>query len=130
VLKKPGHKAEHAQRGGSRLKALVYTAFLVIGVAVAFKIVPAYVADYQLKDKMNEQARFAIVNRYSDDQVKDNIFHTIQDLDIPAQRDDVKVHPTNHGLAISVSYTVPVDLWVYKTDLNFSTATEGRDYMK
>ncbi len=110
MLKKHEYKTSHrAQRGEGKLKAFIYTAFLVIGVFVAFKIVPAYVADYQLKDKMNEQARFAIVNRYTDEQIKDNIFHTIQDLDIPAQRDDVKVQPTNHGLEISVNYAVPVD---------------------
>jgi hypothetical protein len=79
---------------------------------------------------MTEQARFAIVNRYTEEQIRDNIFRTIQDLDIPATRDDVKVANTNQGIAITVNYTVPVDLVVYKTDLNFATSTEGRDYMK
>lgn len=112
------------------MKALVYSAFLVAAVFVAFKVVPAYVNDYQLKDKLTEQATFAIVNHYSDDQIKDNIFHTIQDLDIPATRDDVKVEKTGTGLRISVNYAVPVDLMVYKTNLNFATISEGRDYMK
>jgi len=83
-----------------------------------------------LKDKMTEQARFAVVNHYTADQIKDNIYRTIQDLDIPAQRDDVKVEDTNHGILITVNYTVPVDMLVYKTDLNFSTSSEGRDIMK
>ena len=122
--------SRRGQRGEGRLKALVYLAILICGVFTAFKLVPVYVANYQLKDKMTEQARFAIVNRYTEDQIKDNIFRTIQDLDIPATRDDVKVANTNQGLAISVNYTVPVDLVVYKTDLNFATSTEGRDYMK
>lgn len=112
------------------MKALVYSAFLVAAVFVAFKVVPAYVNDYQLKDKMTEQATFAVVNHYSADQIKDNVFHTIQDLDIPATRDDVKVENTGTGLRITVNYSVPVDLMVYKTNLNFATASEGRDYMK
>ncbi len=120
----------HGQQGEGRLKAIVYLAFLIIAVFVAVKVVPAYVANYQLKDKMTEQAKFAIVNRYTEDQIKDNIFHTIQDLDIPATRDDVKVANTNHGIEISVNYTVPVDFVFYKTDLNFDTSSEGRDYMK
>jgi len=70
------------------------------------------------------------VNRYSEDQIRDNIFKTIQDLDIPAKREDVKVVNTNHGIEISVNYTVPVDLMVYKTELNFSPSSEGRDIMK
>ena len=120
----------HGQKGEGRLKAIVYLAFLIIAVFVAVKVVPAYVANYQLKDKMTEQAKFAIVNRYTEDQIKDNIFRTIQDLDIPATRDDVKVANTNHGIEISVNYTVPVDFVFYKTDLNFDTSSEGRDYMK
>jgi hypothetical protein len=122
--------SRRAERGEGRLKGLLYLAFLLIAVFVAIKVVPAYVANYQLKDKMTETAKFAIVNRYTEDQIKDNVFHTIQDLDIPAKRDDVKVANTNHGIEISVDYTVPVDFLVYKTDLDFDTSSEGRDYMK
>jgi hypothetical protein len=129
-VKRKWQASRGGERGEGRLKAVVYLTLLIIGVYVAVKLVPLYVAEYQLKDKMGEQARFAIVNRYTDDQIKDNIFKTIQDLDIPAKRDDVKVANTHNGLMISVEYTVPVDLMVYKTDLTFSPSTEGRDYMK
>lgn len=118
------------QRGAGRLKAICYFAVLILGVYVAIKIVPLYVNDYQLKDKISEQARFAVVNRYTEEQIKENIYRTIQDLDIPAQRDDVKVQATNHGLLISVSYSVPVDFLLYKTELNFSPSSEGRDLLK
>jgi hypothetical protein len=120
----------HNERGEGKLKAIVYTAILIAAVFAAVKTVPSYVAEYQLKDKMSEQARFAIVNRYTDDQIKDNIYRVIQDLDIPAKRDDVKVTATNHGLEISVSYIVPVDFLVYQTDLKFTPTSEGRDIMK
>ena len=124
-------KACRREEGGEgRLKAIIYTAILVIGVFVAFKLVPLYVAQYQLKDKMEEQARFAVVNRYSEDQVRDNIFRVIEDLDIPAKREDIKVPSTTHGISISVDYTVPVDFLVYKTEMNFSSTSEGLDIMK
>jgi hypothetical protein len=122
--------SKKAQRGEGRLKAIIYTVILVGAVYAAFKLVPAYVADYQLKDKMSEQARFAVVNRYTDDQIRDTIFKVIQDLDIPAKREDIKVEQTNHGLRISVNYTVPVDFKVYKTELNFTPSSEGLDILK
>jgi hypothetical protein len=118
------------ERGEGKLKAIIYTAILIIGVYVAIKLVPVYVAEYQLKDKMSEQARFAVVNRYSEDQIKDILYKTVQDLDIPVKRDDIKVTNTSSGLNISVSYTVPVDLMVYKTDLTFSPSSQGIDLMK
>ena len=123
-------KSLRSERGEGRLKAIVYFAILIGAVFVAVKVVPVYVAEYQLKDKITEQARFAVVNRMNDDQIKDSIFRTIQDLDIPAKRDDVKVANTNHGIAISVNYTVPVDFLVYQTELNFSPSSEGIDLMK
>jgi cell division protein FtsL len=120
----------HSQRGEGRLKAIIYLAILIAAVLVAVKVVPVYVAEYQLKDKITEQARFAVANRYTDDQVRDSIFRTIQDLDIPAKKEDVKVAATNHGISISVSYSVPVDFYVYQTELNFSPSSEGIDLMK
>ena len=123
-------KSKHSQRGEGKLKAIIYTVILLAGVYAAIKIVPAYVAEYELKDKMAEQARFAIVNRYSEEQVRDVIFKVVQDLDIPANREDIKVQNTNHGIMISLNYTVPVDFKVYKTELSFSPSSEGRDLLK
>jgi uncharacterized protein DUF4845 len=124
-------KASHrGQRGEGKLKAVIYTVILVVSVYVAFKIVPLYVADYQLKDKMSEQARFAVVNRYSEEQIRDIIFKTVQDLDIPAKREDIKVEHTNHGLRISLNYTAPVDFMVYQTDMSFAPSSEAIDIMK
>lgn len=121
---------QRSQRGEGKLKAIIYTVILVVGVFVAFRLVPLYVNEYQLQDKMNEQAKFAVVNRYSEEQVRDILFKVIQDLDIPATRDDIKLGTTNHGITISVTYTVPVDFFVYKTDITFSPVSEGLDIMK
>jgi len=119
-----------SQRGEGKLKAIIYTVILLTLVFVAVKLVPLYVTEYQLQDKMNEQAKFAVVNRYTEDQIRDILFKVTKDLDIPATRDDIKVSSTNHGLAISISYTVPVDFLVYKTDITFSPTSEGLDIMK
>ena len=39
---------------------------------------------------MQEQARFAVVNRYNEDQIRDNIFKMVQDLEIPVKREQIK----------------------------------------
>ena len=122
--------SKRSQRGDGKLKAIIYTVILVVAVYAAVKIVPIYVAEYELTDKISEQARFAVVNHYSEDQVRDIIYKVIQDLDIPANREDIKVQNTNHGVMISVNYSVPVDFKVYKTELNFSPSSEGRDLLK
>jgi len=122
-------RSRGAQHGGGSAKAIGYTAFLVIAVFVAFKIVPPFASEYQLSAKMDEQARFAVVNRYSEDQIRDAIYKEVQDLDIPAKREDIKVVSTREVVKISLNYTVPVDLLVYSTELHFSPSSENKSIM-
>src|SRR5262249_48118114 len=80
-----------SERGGGTIKAILWSALLVYGAFVAYKIIPAYVAEYQLADKMAEQARFAVVNHYPEEQIRDIVFKTVQELEIPARREDIKI---------------------------------------
>lgn len=115
-----------SERGGAKLKAFIWLAVIVSGVFVAIKTVPAMIAEYQLSDKISEQARFAVVNRYTEEQVRDIVFKEIQDLDIPAKREDIKVVVTPALVKISVDYKVPVDLIFYSTEMHFTPASENK----
>jgi len=114
------------ERGEGRLKAVVVIAVIALAIYSAVKIVPPYFSDYQLSDKMQEQARFAVVNRYTEEQIRDNLFKTVQELEIPAKREDIKVAASNAIVKISLKYTVPVDLFFYHLDLNFSPSSENK----
>jgi hypothetical protein len=124
------HRRDSAHRGSERgvgkLRAVLVTAAVALVIYSAVKIIPSYVSDYQLSDKMQEQARFAVVNRYSEEQIRDNLFKTMQELEIPAKRDDIKVAANNSMVKISLNYTVPVDLFFYHLDLNFSPSSENK----
>ena len=115
-----------SQRGGGTIKAILWTAILVYGAFVAYKILPAYVAEYQLADKMQEQARFSIVNRYNEEQVRDNIYKVVKDLEIPVKREEIKVVSNNDVVKISMDYTIPVDLLVYQLNLHFTPTSENK----
>lgn len=117
------------ERGEGKLKALITTAIILMGIVAAVKIVPAYVANYQLIDKMQEQARFGVVNGYSADQLRDAIYKEVQDLGIPADKDDIKVMASSQVVKISLDYTVPIDLYVYKTQLHFSPEAENKNIL-
>src|SRR6476646_5927257 len=91
-----------SQRGGGTIKAILWTVILCYGAFVAYRIIPAYVAEYQLSDKMQETARFGIVNHYSEDQIRDTIYKTVQDLEIPAKKEAIKVTSTQSVVRISL----------------------------
>jgi hypothetical protein len=115
-----------SERGEGKLKGIIIAALVVLAIYSAFKILPAYVNDYQLSDKMQEQARFALVNRFTEEQIRENIFKIVQDLDIPAKREDIKIISNNSVVKISMDYTVPVDLLMVHMDLHFTPSSENK----
>jgi hypothetical protein len=121
--------SRRSERGEGTVKAILWTVLLVYGAFAAYRIIPAYVTEYQLADKMQEQARFAIVNRYQEDQIRDTIFKTVQDLDIPVKREEIKIVATQTVVRISLEYTIPVDLLVYHMDLHFTPSSENKSIM-
>ena len=114
------------ERGAGKLKAVIYLAILVFIIYSAVKIVPIYVSNYQLSDKMQEEARFAVVNRRTEEQIRDNIFKVVQELEIPVKRETIMVTASNSVVKISMEYTVPVDLLFYHMDLHFSPSSENK----
>lgn len=118
--------SRRSQLGAARLKAVLWTAAVVFGVYAAYKIIPVYIAEYQLADKMQEEARFAVVNRYSEDQIRDTIYRETQDLEIPAKKEDIKVLASVSVVRISLDYTVPVDLLFYRMQLHFTPSSENK----
>ncbi len=115
------------ERGGARLRAIVW--LLILGAAgyVAFKVVPVYLANYQLEDRMQSEARYSVVNHRTDDNLRDIIYREIQDQDIPADREDIKIlENTQRAVRLSVDYTVNIDLKVYQLHLHFNPTAENR----
>ena len=120
----PAHRC--LERGEGKLKSIIIVVVIVLVIYAAVKLIPPYVNDYQLSDKMQEQARFAVVNRYTEEQIRENIYKAVQDLEIPAKREDIKVVSTNSVVKISLEYTVPVDLLTYHMELHFSPSSENK----
>ena len=120
---------DRAQRGEGRFKAIAYTAIVVFGVFSAFKLLPPYIAEYQLADKMQDQARFGVVNHFTEEQIRETIFKEAQDLDVPIKKEDIKVLASPSVVRISLDYTVPIDLLVYKMDLHFTPSSENKSLL-
>ncbi len=115
-----------SELGEGKLKAVVVTAALLLFIYSAVKVVPPYVQNYQLQDKMQEQARFAVVNHYTEEQVRETIYKEVQELDIPVKREEIKIVANMSVVKISLDYTVPIDLLFYHLDLHFSPTSENK----
>jgi len=116
----------NSQQGGSKFSSIMMLLILAAMAFAAFKIVPSYFADYQLQDSMTTEARFALVNRKAPNDVQDDIWKKVQELGIPAKKDDIQVISDQGLVQISISYTVPVDLIVFHHDLVFHDQKDNK----
>jgi len=126
VTKQGQLRSVAGERGEGKFKAILVTAILLFIAYAAFKMVPPYVDEYQLNDTMQETAKFASVTRSNEEQIRATVFRKIEELGIPAKKEDVKVTAVNGRVSISLDYTVPIDLTVYKFDLHFTPSTSNK----
>lgn len=116
----------NTQRGEGRLKTIVSLAIVAAIIFLAFKIIPIYVDNYELEDAMKSEARFAAVNRKSPDDVRDAVYRKIQELRIPARREDIRIEQVGTtGLRITVTYTVIIDFTVYQWKKEMSASGDN-----
>jgi hypothetical protein len=113
------HPVRPGERGGSKLNTIL--TLLIVGFLIfcGAKIVPAFFANYQLQDSMDTEARFAISNHKGEEEIREDIWKKVQELDIPAKRENIKVNNEQRTVSIALDYTVPVDLRVYQFNLEF-----------
>lgn len=115
------------QQGEGRLKTIFWLFFLVAFVYLAFKVVPAFVNNYELKDAMKIEARFASVSRRSENEMRDNIYKKIRELELPASREAIRITSTGlYNVQIDLEYTVNVELPGYVLKLNFKPSVDSR----
>jgi len=122
-MREPAHISRNrfrcGQAGGSRLKAIVWTAILAAFVYVCIRVVPLYMDDFQFRDTMQTVARFASVNRESPDQVRKKLLQEAEKAEMPIRPQDIKIVSRGGRIDIEVNYSVTVDLLVYEWTLNF-----------
>jgi hypothetical protein len=107
------------ERGGSKLNTVLTLLILGFLIFTGVKIVPAMFAKFQLQDAMETESRFAIVNHKGEEEIREDVWKKMQELGIPATREAIRVTVAQRDVTISVDYTVPVDLQVYKFNLEF-----------
>jgi len=110
--------SQNGERGGSKLNFLITVLVLGAMVFAGVKIVPVYVANYQLQDSMQTEARFALSSypKKSTEDMRDDIFKKMQELGVPGKKEDIKVFvdAASGNVDLGLDYTVLIDLKVYQ----------------
>ncbi len=115
-----------SQRGGAGVKLFLLLVLLGSMIFVGIKVLPIYVNNYQMQDAIESEARFAIGNRLGAKDIRDNIWKKVNEIGVPADQENLKITANQGSIQISLDYSVPVDLLVYKFTLDFHDHADNR----
>lgn len=91
---------------------------------VGFKVADPHIKYWQLKDEMNQAARFA--STLSDEEIRRRIVAEVRRLNLPEQAEQVGVHrQPGRSVVIWLEYTVTVDLPKFDQEFTFRPVAEA-----
>jgi hypothetical protein len=110
---------------------------LVFGVAifglvglVCFKLIPPYFANYELEDAIKTESVQATYSTRTEEDIREAVIKQARNYDIALTPKQVKVTRVggfgNGSLNIEAEYSVPVDLPLYSTTLDFHPSSKNK----
>src|SRR5262245_27957486 len=107
-----------AERGEGNLGCIIWVALLLIGVLLAWKMIPVKMSSAELYDYMDELARFSAGKEPPED-IKKKLLARASELRIPLDKEHVFVERNGDRIRMSVDYTVPVEFPGYTYNWHF-----------
>lgn len=114
-----------SQRGGAGLKFLIVLVIFGLMGYAGFKIVPAYVNNYQLQDACESESRLFAAHQKTEDKVRESVWATVQSLSVPIKQDDIKVDIVGKSARVSIQYSITVNLFGFDYTMNFNPTGES-----
>lgn len=105
------------------VKALLGLAVLAAVVLFLVGVAPPYFANYQFKDDVAQEARFANVSNppKSDEDMRNNLMRKAREYEIPIKQEQIQITRQGSEVLISIPYTVEVKFLTgqtYKLEFN------------
>ena len=92
------------------VKALLGLAVLVGVVLFLVGVAPPYFANYQFKDDVIQEARFANISNppKTDEDIRNNLMRKAKEYEIPIKSEQIQINRQGSDILISIPYTVDV----------------------
>jgi hypothetical protein len=117
----PATRVRNGQRGGAKIRALIWTAILLFFVFVCFKVVPPYYSNYEFEDWLKTQVPFLMVNHTTDEGLTGVIIKELKNDGVTITKDNIKIIQNNsQGINVQITYDVHCDLMIYQLTLHFT----------
>ena len=125
ILPSAPRSRPNSERGAGLFKLLVVLAIFGLIGYVGFKIVPAYVNNYQLEDACETESRFFAAHQKTEEKAKETVWAQVQSLSVPITQDQIKVEIIGRTARVSIQYSVTVNLFGFDYTMNFHPVGES-----
>ena len=104
----------------------IFFALILVGI----KVIPPFFANYELEDAIKTEAMQSTYSTRSEEDIRTAVIKEARNYDIALT--PKQVHVSRAGgfgqgtLAIDAEYSVPLDLVVYSTTLDFHPSTQNK----
>ncbi len=110
------------EAGEGRASFVIWLAILIFVGLAAKEFVPARIDVAELEDYLVQSA--ARAHEASAKQIKANILHKAQELDLPVTKENLKVTSQGGKIRMRADYTIPIEMPFYTYDWNVSHDVE------
>jgi type III secretion system FlhB-like substrate exporter len=107
--------------GEGQFGCLVGLVILLIGIFVAYKMIPVKVKAAEIRQVTEDESKSA--GTHGDEQIKGTILRKAKDDELPITEDNIHIERTSQEIKIDVEYDVPVEFpgFVYKWHFHHHT---------
>ncbi len=106
-----------AEAGSGNLGCILWVVLLAVAVLIAWKAIPVKVRSAELYDHMEEMTKFGA--RTTPEDMEKDIINKAHELDLPLDKEHVKVERIGDRVKMEASYTVPLDFPGYTYNWHF-----------
>lgn len=107
-----------SERGEGNLGCILWLLALGLAILIAWKAVPVKLQSTELYDYMDELAKFS-AGTVPPDELRKRILDRAAQLQIPLQKENIRVERNGDRIYMEVDYTIPVEFPGYTYQWNF-----------
>lgn len=111
------------ERGEGKLGCLFGLVILLIGVLIAYKMIPIKVKAAEMRDVVQDESRAA--GQRTDKVITETILAKAKQLGLPIEKENIEIVRITNQISVDVKYTVPVVFPGYTYTWNFHHHAEN-----
>jgi hypothetical protein len=112
------------------IKMVIGLFVIALGVYLGAELIPVYYANYEFQDVIRNEATLQTYTTKPEADIQTTIFKKAQELEIPLEKEQIKVQRRGNtgvgSLSINAPYTVHLELPGYPMELHFDPSTENK----